>query len=218
MMAVCEPFIATEWAQKQTCARWIRSTSIGESRLSLRFRPAQDASEIGGRAEIVFDRPMRTTFTYLIPKNWSTKSRSANVVLAPFGKGNRRTIGFCVGVDLSKLNAVDATKALGTLKTITEIVDAVPLVSGQHAAYHPLDCQSLLLRLGSGAGSDCPKSIKDKSSGKMGDGRELCFFGERTRTDLPEKFPRKQRIVLETLAMLNKPFPCANLARPPNAR
>ena len=50
----------------------------------------------GRFAEIVFDRPLDHAYTYAVPAGMSLEPGVR--VLAPFGQGNRPTVGFCVGL------------------------------------------------------------------------------------------------------------------------
>ena len=49
-------------------------------------------------AEIVFDRPLDHAYSYAVPASLRDAIAVGKRVLAPFGKGDRQTIGFCVGL------------------------------------------------------------------------------------------------------------------------
>lgn len=49
-------------------------------------------------AEIVFDRPLDHAYTYAVPDELRAEIAIGKRVLAPFGRGDRQTIGFCVGL------------------------------------------------------------------------------------------------------------------------
>jgi primosomal protein N' (replication factor Y) len=49
-------------------------------------------------AEVVFDRPLDHTFTYVVPEALHGAVGPGRRVEVPFGKGDRRTAGFCVRV------------------------------------------------------------------------------------------------------------------------
>jgi primosomal protein N' (replication factor Y) len=53
-------------------------------------------------AEIVFDRPLDHAYTYAIPTALQDQVAVGKRVLAPFGRGDRQTIGFCVGLTDAK--------------------------------------------------------------------------------------------------------------------
>ncbi len=62
------------------------------------FEEAPDTAMSGLYAEIVFDRPLDHAYTYAVPPGLADAVTVGKRVLAPFGKGDRQTVGFCVGV------------------------------------------------------------------------------------------------------------------------
>ncbi|HEV8060618.1 MAG TPA: primosomal protein N' [Gemmataceae bacterium] len=60
--------------------------------------PAPAAPKLGLFAEIVFDRPLDQAFTYGVPDELRGKLAVGKRVLAPFGRGDRATHGFCVKI------------------------------------------------------------------------------------------------------------------------
>jgi primosomal protein N' (replication factor Y) len=68
-----------------------------------------------GFAEIVFDRPLDHPYTYAIPDSLRTRVAIGKRVLAPFGRGDKGTIGFCVGLT--------ETKPERTVKAIVQVLD-----------------------------------------------------------------------------------------------
>src|SRR3954470_1407438 len=56
------------------------------------------APAAGLYAEVVFDRPLDHAYTYAVPDSLRDAATVGKRVLAPFGKGDRATPGFCVGV------------------------------------------------------------------------------------------------------------------------
>jgi primosomal protein N' (replication factor Y) len=73
-------------------------------------------------AKIVFNRPLRTAFTYGVPPLLEPLVAPGKRVLAPFGKGNNRTTGYCVG--LSETTSADPA----TIKRLTAVTDEAPLL------------------------------------------------------------------------------------------
>ncbi|HZU36561.1 MAG TPA: primosomal protein N', partial [Gemmataceae bacterium] len=49
-------------------------------------------------AEVVFDRPLDHAYSYAVPEELRSTIAIGKRVLAPFGKGDRATVGFCVGL------------------------------------------------------------------------------------------------------------------------
>src|SRR5437764_572511 len=63
------------------------------------FESPASASTVSDRfAEIVFDRPLDHAYTYAAPEHLRDLLAVGKRVLAPFGRGDRQTIGFCVGL------------------------------------------------------------------------------------------------------------------------
>ena len=63
-------------------------------------RRRRDNRRFSGRfAEIVFDRPLDHAYTYAVPDELAPSIGVGKRVLAPFGQGDRPTVGFCVGLD-----------------------------------------------------------------------------------------------------------------------
>src|SRR5690349_10658760 len=63
--------------------------------------PMPDTSEFAGLplyADVVFDRPIDHAFTYAVPDALRVAIGVGRRVQAPFGRGDRSTIGFCVRV------------------------------------------------------------------------------------------------------------------------
>jgi primosomal protein N' (replication factor Y) len=52
----------------------------------------------GDYAEIVFDRPLDHAYSYAVPHELRAALAIGKRVLAPFGKGDRHTVGYCVGL------------------------------------------------------------------------------------------------------------------------
>jgi primosomal protein N' (replication factor Y) len=59
---------------------------------------APPASRAGLFAEIVFDRPLDHAYSYAVPDELRSQVALGKRVLAPFGRGDKPTVGYCVGV------------------------------------------------------------------------------------------------------------------------
>src|ERR1700694_2168801 len=49
-------------------------------------------------AEVVFDRPLDHAYTYAVPESLRDVLAVGKRVQAPFGKGDKTTVGYCVGL------------------------------------------------------------------------------------------------------------------------
>src|SRR5438132_4369324 len=72
-------------------------------------------------AEIVFDRPLDHAYTYGVPETLRDQAAVGKRVLAPFGRGDRQTVGFCVG-----LTAEQPTREV---KRIVQVLDEEALLT-----------------------------------------------------------------------------------------
>jgi primosomal protein N' (replication factor Y) len=72
-------------------------------------------------AEIVFDRPLDHAYTYAVPESLRSAIAIGRRVEAPFGRGDRSTIGYCVG-----LHQVAPSRAV---KNIVIVLDSEALVN-----------------------------------------------------------------------------------------
>lgn len=67
------------------------------------FQPEESAKTADtGFTEIVFDRPLDHAYTYAVPTALRDQIAVGKRVLTPFGRGDKQTIGFCVGVTDAK--------------------------------------------------------------------------------------------------------------------
>jgi primosomal protein N' (replication factor Y) len=74
--------------------------------------PAATGPHSGLFANVVFDRPLDTEYTYAIPTDLVEKVGVGKRVEAPFGRGGKVTVGFCVRVTDQPPSAAFETKAL----------------------------------------------------------------------------------------------------------
>lgn len=72
-------------------------------------------------AEVVFDRPLRTSFSYAIPEALIPETCPGKRVEVPLGRGNQIVIGFCVEVRHISANP--------KIKPLHAILDDAPLIS-----------------------------------------------------------------------------------------
>src|SRR5215468_3602086 len=71
-------------------------------------------------AEVVFDRPLDTAYTYGVPEALREAVAVGKRVQTPFGRGDKQTVGFCVGVT--------ETPPGRAVKLITQVLDDEPLL------------------------------------------------------------------------------------------
>src|SRR5262245_44013721 len=66
-------------------------------------------------ADIVFDRPLDHAYTYAVPDALRERIAVGKRVQAPFGKGDRATVGYCV-----RLTETPPERAVKELKTVLD--------------------------------------------------------------------------------------------------
>ena len=72
--------------------------------------PCEDRP-VSGFVEIVFDRPLDHAYTYAIPESPGPDVAVGKRVLAPFGRGDRPAIGYCVGLIETRAGATPSRKS-----------------------------------------------------------------------------------------------------------
>src|SRR5688572_6759056 len=86
------------------------------------FRPEETATAIDTAfAEIVFDRPLDHAYTYAVPASLQGQLGVGKRILAPFGRGDKQTVGFCVGLT--------AEKPERKVKAIVQVLDDEALLT-----------------------------------------------------------------------------------------
>src|SRR5258708_33883147 len=71
-------------------------------------------------AEVVFDRPLDTAYTYGVPETLRDAVAVGKRVQTPFGRGDKQTVGFCVNVT--------ETPPGRAVKLIPQVLDDEPLL------------------------------------------------------------------------------------------
>lgn len=155
-------------------------------------------------ADVVINRPLTTVFQYLVPNDLRDLIGPGQRIEAPFGRGNKTTTGFCVGLSTQ----VPAGKAL---KTITSVVDRQPLIDDRMLDLTQWIADRYLCGWGQVLESIVPAGVKSKAGT-----REVTFFSispqliprlaDREKLFAELKLPAKQRAVLEVLASAQEPL------------
>src|SRR5436853_7249983 len=83
--------------------------------------PVEEPPATGLFAEVVFDRPLDHAYTYAVPDAFHGAIAVGKRVVAPFGRGDRPTTGYCVG-----LRTDPPPRAV---KAITSVPDADALLT-----------------------------------------------------------------------------------------
>jgi primosomal protein N' (replication factor Y) len=83
---------------------------------------APSAPRTGLFADIVFDRPLDHAFAYRVPDTLREQISVGKRVLAPFGRGDRATVGFCVGLS-------ETAPQVPVIKDLVRVLDDEPLLT-----------------------------------------------------------------------------------------
>lgn len=148
-------------------------------------------------AQIAINRPLETTYDYLVPESLREMLNVGQRVEVPFGTGNHTEIAFCVG--LTKLDNPQRR-----LKSILSVVDREPIVSPHLLELTKWIADQYLCGWGQVLETAIPAGVKRQAGT-----RELTFFT--LAADLEErlkqqKLPAKQAAVLEHLKQAARPL------------
>ncbi len=159
-------------------------------------------------AEVVFNRPLTTIFQYFVPNELREMIGPGQRVQVPFGRGDKLTIGFCVGLT--------TTFPPGRrIKTIAALIDREALLDARMLELTRWIADRYLCGWGQVLESIIPRGVKSKAGS-----REVTFFALaswRAETGQPLgepdlKLPAKQRAVIEALVAVGRPMRVDELA------
>lgn len=147
-------------------------------------------------AEVVVDRPLDRTFEYLVPDGLRELVGPGKRVSVPFGRGNQKLAGYCVGLR-------DRPSTGHRLKELDAVLDREPLLSEQMLGLTRWIADRYLCAWGQVLETVIPAGVK-----KQAGTRELTYFslaaGVVQRME-SERWPAKQRAVLEVLRGATEP-------------
>jgi primosomal protein N' (replication factor Y) len=166
-------------------------------------RQPEPAAPVGLFAEVVFDRPLDQAYTYGVPDSLLHSISIGGRVLAPFGKGDRPTAGFCVGLtDKSPTQPV---------KRIIRALDDRPLLSPELMRLTRWMADYYLCGWGQVLNAVVPAGAKDRSGT-----RNAIFLEALPEAVLPHPLPvlsAKQKLALEKLRSAGEPMEARVLAQ-----
>ena len=147
-------------------------------------------------AEVVFNRPLPSPYSYLVPDDLRSFVQPGQRVKAPLGRGSRLAVGYCVSVG-------SPGKPLNRrLKSIDSVLDREPLVSSMMLELTRWISESYLCGWGQVLESVIPAGVKKKAGTRV-----ILRFELDPSVRLDEfKLPRKQQAVVNALAEQNRPM------------
>jgi primosomal protein N' (replication factor Y) len=154
-------------------------------------------------AEIVFDRPLDHAYTYAVPDTLRDDVGIGKRVLVPFGRGDRATVGFCVGL------TVDPPRR--DVKGLAQVLDEYALLTPQLLQLTRWMADYYLCGWGQVLNAVVPAGAKRQA------GTRAIVLIEKIPELLwpkpPPKLTAKQQQVLEVLQSRDKPIDVRHLGR-----
>src|SRR5438105_4476389 len=161
------------------------------------------AQESGLFAEIVFDRPLDHAFSYSVPESLRDEIEVGKRVQAPFGRGDRATVGYCVGI--SEKGPERAVKSL------FRILDEEALLTPNLLRLTRWMADYYLCGWGQVLNDVVPAGARARSGT-----RALTFMEAVPEAELPQPLPEltaKQAAAWEKLRKAGQPMEIRQLAR-----
>ena len=178
-------------------------------------------------ADVVFNRPLTTVYQYLVPDGQRDLIGPGKRVVAPFGRGDKSTDGYCVGLG--------TTLPVGrTLKTLEAVLDRETLIDPQMMDLTQWIADRYLCGWGQVLESVIPKGVKTNAgtrnvtffqlSDPLREQFRLLPFESPAAVSLEAvqaqqqsvlsqlKLPAKQKVVIEILVAANRPVAVDELA------
>jgi primosomal protein N' (replication factor Y) len=158
---------------------------------------------IVGYAEIVFNRPLDHPYTYAVPVEWRADIAAGKRVLVPFGKGDKATTGFCVG--LTEEAPSRAAKA------VLQVLDREPLITPPLMKLTRWMADYYLCGWGQVLNAIVPAGARFQAGSRSVQMIEL--LPEILRPNPPPSLTPKQKTAFEMLEAAGKPLEMNELAR-----
>jgi primosomal protein N' (replication factor Y) len=154
-------------------------------------------------ADLVFNRPLDHTYTYGVPDSMADMLDIGQRVLAPFGRGNRAAVGFCVGLT--------SNAPARETKNIFRVLDDRPLLTPNLLRLTRWMADYYLCGWGQVLNSVVPAGARNRA------GTRSAIFVEPIPESLwPHPLPHltpKQKSALECLCQQGEPIEPRQLAR-----
>jgi len=154
-------------------------------------------------AEIVFDRPLDHAYSYGVTDELRDRLAVGKRVLAPFGRGDRATVGFCVGVSSEKPNRA--------VKNIIQVLDEEVLLSAHLLRLTRWLADYYLCGWGQVLNAIVPAGVKDRAGTRSVLSIEL--IPEMLWPNPVPSLTPKQKKVLEILQRTGQPIEINELRR-----
>ncbi len=183
-----------------------RQQNLFEDAAELKWQRADREDQLF--AAIVFNRPMETVYHYLVPPALREMIRPGQRVQAPFGRGDRPTIGFCVGCEQGPPEAIAKRK---NVKELISILDREPIADAKMLGLTKWIAEYYLCSWGQVLHAVIPAAVK-KSAGTRQ--VKLVEIDPEVLPNLEDlNLPAKQRAVIDVLLDAGEPLPVGEIAQ-----
>jgi primosomal protein N' (replication factor Y) len=162
--------------------------------------PAQAASLF---ADVVFDRPLDHAYTYAVPDSLRQAVAVGKRVKAPFGRGDKATVGTCV--------RLSETVPDRPVKELVQVLDEEALLTDNLLRLTRWMADYYLCGWGQALNAVVPAGAKEKAGT-----RTLVFVEALPEAELPQPLPEltaKQTAAWQQLRAAGKPLELRQLAR-----
>ncbi|HEY1377572.1 MAG TPA: primosomal protein N', partial [Gemmataceae bacterium] len=163
--------------------------------------PADQPPAAGLFADVVFDRPLDSAYTYAVPDDLRDAVAVGKRVVAPFGRGDKSTVGYCVGL------RTDPPRR--PVKAITGVPDADVLLTDDLLRLTRWMADYYICGWGQVLQAILPAGVRDQAGVRKAVMVELA-------PDPPDPMPKltaKQTLVLEYLRQRGQAVERRELAR-----
>lgn len=154
-------------------------------------------------AEVVFDRPLDHAYTYAVPDALRVDVAVGKRVQAPFGKGDRPTVGYCVGLS--------ETAPPRSVKALRKVIDAEALLTPDLLRLTRWMADYYLCGWGQVLNAVVPAGAREQAGT-----RSAVFLEAVPEPELPQPPPSltsKQTAALDQLRSTGKPLEARQLGR-----
>jgi primosomal protein N' (replication factor Y) len=165
---------------------------------------APAAPETGLFADVVFDRPLDHAYSYRVPEALRGQVAVGKRVQVPFGRGDRPTVGYCVGLG-------ERAPAVETVKELVRVLDDDPLLTANLLRLTRWMADYYLCGWGQVLNAVVPAGAKDRAGT-----RAATFLEAVPQAQLPDPLPRatpRQTAVLDKLRAQGRPVEARKVAR-----
>lgn len=163
----------------------------------------------GPFAGVVFNRPLEQVLTYRVPQRLAPLLRPGQRVKVPLGKGNKPAVGYCVRVEGTLPEDIEA----GRVKDVEEILDNPPLIDPAMLELTRWMASYYACTWGQALDAVVPAGVKKQAGTRVG---TFLIVPEEVRArqgELQTELPAKQAEALAILLRGAEPLTVSDVCR-----